>query len=134
MRVAVGDSRTLQLVEGLTRTRLVQYSGASGDYNPMHSDEVYATQVAGYPSVFAHGMLTMGMTGRILTDWFGPSSMARYTVRFRKPVYPGDSLSVTAVVTELVGGVHGDCAEVELTTTDQHGGCVLTGSAQVRLG
>ena len=47
------------------------YAGASGDYNPLHTDDKFATEVAGYPGVFAHGMLTMGMTGRMVTDWFG---------------------------------------------------------------
>ena len=67
----VGDTRELVLTEDLTRTQLVQYAGASGDYNPLHSDERFAVEVAGYPSLFAHGMLTMGMTGRVLTGWFG---------------------------------------------------------------
>jgi acyl dehydratase len=65
--VRVGEVREVVLTEEVTRTQLVQYSGASGDYNPLHSDERFATEVAGYPSVFAHGMLTMGITGRALT-------------------------------------------------------------------
>ena len=52
----------------LGRTDLVQYAGASGDYNPMHTDEV-AAQAAGLPSVFGHGMFSMGLLGRALTDW-----------------------------------------------------------------
>ena len=72
MKVEVGDTRTLQVVDDLTRTQIVQYAGASGDYNPLHSDDKFTTEVAGYPSVFAHGMLTMGMTGRVLTDWTAP--------------------------------------------------------------
>ena len=67
------------LVDDLTRTQIVQYAGASGDYNPLHSDEVFAREVAGYPGVFAHGMLTMGMTGRLLTDWVGDGRLAHAT-------------------------------------------------------
>ena len=62
-KIKVGDTHTAQIVDNLSRTQLVQYAGASGDYNPLHSDEVFTKEVAKYPSVFAHGMLTMGMTG-----------------------------------------------------------------------
>ena len=67
--LTIGDSYSEVVVEDLTRTQIVQYAGASGDYNPVHSDEKFVTEVAGYPTVFAHGMLTMGMTGRMLTNY-----------------------------------------------------------------
>ena len=66
-----GQTFEQTLVEDLKRTQIVQYAGASGDYNPLHSDEIFTTKVAGYPSVFAHGMLTMGMTGKMVTDIVG---------------------------------------------------------------
>ena len=69
--IKVGDTHTAVLVEDLKRTQIVQYAGASGDYNPLHTDEIFTTQVAGYPSVFAHGMLSMGLTGTMLTDYVG---------------------------------------------------------------
>ena len=74
-KLKVGDIHTAQLVEDLKRTQIVQYAGASGDYNPLHTDEIFTTKVAGYPSVFAHGMLTMGMTGKMLTDNFGDGKL-----------------------------------------------------------
>ena len=92
----VGDSRTEVVLENLSRTRIVMYAGASGDYNPLHSDEVYVTQVAGYPSVFAHGMLSMGATGKLLTDWVGDGQLTSYGVRFVNQVWPGDTLTATA--------------------------------------
>ena len=70
-QLKVGDTHTERVVEDLKRTQIVQYAGASGDYNPLHTDEIFTTKVAGYPSVFAHGMLTMGMTGKMLTDYVG---------------------------------------------------------------
>src|SRR5437868_14485052 len=97
----VGDTHSARLVEDLKRTQLVQYAGASGDYNPLHTDERFATEVAGYPSVFAHGMLTMGMTGRLLTDWFGAESLLAYGVRFVAQVWPCDRLNATANVAAL---------------------------------
>ena len=95
-KLAVGDSTEQLLVDDLTRTQIVQYAGVSGDYNPLHTDEVFAKEVAGYPSVFAHGMLTMGITGRVLTDWVGDGRLLSYGVRFVKQVWPGDTLTARA--------------------------------------
>src|SRR3546814_17684601 len=81
-KLKVGDTHSERVVENLSRTQLVMYSGASGDYNPLHSDEVYTTQAAGYPSVFSHGMLTMGLTGKMLTNWAGAGRIVKYGVRF----------------------------------------------------
>src|SRR5437764_11239678 len=124
-----GQTFEQTLVEDLKRTQIVQYAGASGDYNPLHSDEIYATKVAGFPSVFAHGMLTMGMTGRMLTDWFGDDALLRYGVRFQAQVCPGDTLTVTGEVT----AVDGDVAEVRVTTVNQDGVPVLSGTAAARV-
>lgn len=131
--VKVGDSRSLVVAENLTRTQIVMYAGASGDYNPLHSDEVYTTQAAGYPSVFAHGMLSMGATGRLLTDWFGAGRLARFGVRFLNQVWPGDTLTATATV-EVIrdeGGEH--LVDVTVTTTNQDGKPVVSGTATARL-
>jgi acyl dehydratase len=129
----VGDNREMSLVEDLTRTQIVQYAGASGDFNPLHSDEVYAKQVAGYPTVFAHGMLTMGMTARVLTDWVGDGRLLRYGVRFIKQVWPGDTLTARAEVT-AVREVDGQpVADFEVVTRNQAGDPVLTGTATARL-
>ena len=84
------------LVEDLKRRQIVQYAGASGDYNPLHTDEVFTTQVAGYPSVFAHGMLSMGLTGTMLTNYVGDGALKKYGVRFTSQVWPGDTLTSTA--------------------------------------
>ena len=89
------------LTDDLTRTQIVQYAGASGDYNPLHTDDKFTREIAGYPGVFAHGMLTMGMTGRVLTDWFGAEGLLSYGVRFVKQVWPGDALTATATVTSV---------------------------------
>ena len=127
-----GVTYTATVVENLSRTQIVQYAGASGDYNPLHTDEVFATRVAGYPSVFAHGMLTMGMTGRMLTDLVGDGRLTRFGGRFTSQVWPGDDLTTTATVE----AVHpGDEPTVDLTvvTTNQDGTAVFTGYASARV-
>ena len=85
-------------MEDLKRTQIVQYAGASGDDNPPHTDEIFTKEVAGHPSVFAHGMLTMGMPGRLLTDTVGDEHLTRYGVRFTAQVWPEDDLSACATV------------------------------------
>ena len=129
----VGDERVLVLTDDLTRTRIVQYAGASGDFNPLHTDEVYAREVAGYPTVFGHGMLTMGMTARVVTDWAGDARLLRYGARFLRQVWPGDALTATATVTGVRDEEGGPVAELEVVTRNQDGVAVLSGSATVRL-
>jgi len=131
--VKVGDSRTVAVAENLTRTQIVQYAGASGDYNPLHSDEVYVTKVAGYPTVFAHGMLTMGATGRVLTDWVGPERLLAYGARFEKQVWPGDTLTATATVESIEETDDGPVASFKVETVNEAGDRVLSGTARARL-
>ena len=131
--VQVGDTRTEVVLENISRTRIVMYAGASGDYNPLHSDEVYVTQAAGYPSVFAHGMLSMGATGKVLTDWVGNGRLTKYGVRFVAQVWPGDTLTATATI-DAVRDVDGvPYADFSVTTVNQDGVPVVTGTATARL-
>lgn len=131
--VSVGQTFEQVLVEDLKRTQLVQYAGASGDYNPLHSDEVFAKEVAGYPTVFAHGMLTMGMTGRLLTDTLGDGRLLRYGGRFTSQVWPGDTLTALATVDSIEDDDNGPIANLSVTTMNQDGTIVFRGEAAGRL-
>jgi acyl dehydratase len=128
-KLKVGDAHTARIVDDLKRTQIVQYAGTSGDYNPLHTDEVFTTKVAGYPSVFAHGMLTMGMTGRMLTDYVGDARLTKYGVRFTSQVWPGDTLDATATCTEVGDGL----AKFDVKTVNQDGFEVLSGYAEARV-
>ena len=94
--LAVGDVVATREVR-VTRDSLVRYAGASGDFNPMHTDEV-AAQAAGLPSVFGHGMFSMGLLGRALTDYVGVGNVASYKVRFTKQTWPDEVLTTTISV------------------------------------
>src|SRR6056300_2023383 len=118
-----GDTYTECLVEDLSRTQIVMYAGASGDYNPVHTDEKFTKEVAKYPSVFAHGMLTMGMTGRMITNYVGDGRLTKYGVRFTSQVWPGDSLNSTATVVDVTDGI----VNLDVETTNQDGVVVLSG-------
>lgn len=132
--LAIGDTHEAVVVDGLTRTQIVQYAGASGDFNPLHTDEVFATQVAGYPSVFAHGMLSMAMTGRMLTDWLGEGSLTEFGVRFVRQVWPGDTLTARATVTAVREVANNRLADLAVSTVNQAGDEVITGTATARVG
>ncbi len=129
----VGDTHSELVIDDLSRTQLVMYAGTSGDYNPLHSDDLYATKVAGYPGVFAHGMLSMGMTAKMLTNYVGDGRLTKYGVRFVRQVWPGDSLTATATVTALreEGGQH--FVDLDVATVNQSGEPVITGYAAARI-
>lgn len=129
----VGDTHTEVLVEDLKRTQLVQYAGASGDYNPVHTDEKFVTEIAGYPTVFAHGMLTMGMTGMLLTNYVGDGRLTKYGVRFVNQVWPGDTLTGTAEVVDIRHEDGVQLVDLKLTTVNQDDTPVLTGTATARI-
>lgn len=131
--VSVGQTFEQVLVEDLKRTQLVQYAGASGDYNPLHTDEVFAKEVAGYPTVFAHGMLTMGMTGRILTDTLGDGRLMSYGGRFTSQVFPGDDLKTVATVESIDPADDGGVIHLTVETSNQDGVVVFSGQASGRL-
>jgi len=97
--VSEGDEAPT-LTHVLTRTDLVAYAGASGDYNPMHHDEVKAT-AAGQPSVFGHGMFSMALLGTAITDYVGAGNVTRFTVRFARQTWPGEELRSSITVTGI---------------------------------
>jgi acyl dehydratase len=115
----------------LTRTDLVIYAGASGDFNPLHHDPDYAAK-AGLPDVMAHGMLSAGLLASALTKWFGAGCVAGYAVRFLKPVWPGDVLSAHCRRLEAVPDEDGSrIARAELELVRANGEAVLAGTARL---
>ena len=129
----VGDIHEERLVDDLTRTQIVQYAGASGDYNPVHTDTEFATQVAGFPSVFAHGMLSMGMTGKLVTNYVGDGRLTKYGVRFTRQVWPGDTLDSKAVVKEIREEGGQFYVDLDVETVNQNGETVIKGTASARI-
>jgi acyl dehydratase len=118
----------------LTRADLVRYAGASGDFNPIHwSDRI--AQGAGLPGVIAHGMLTLGAAGRIVTDWVGdPSRVRGYGARFTRPVLvPDDDTGATVTVTAVVSDVTDGIAKVDIKAVFEGKGVLGRAVAEVLL-
>jgi acyl dehydratase len=115
--VAVGDELPTQEFP-ITRADLVRYAGASGDFNPIHWNERYATSF-GLPDVIAHGMYTMATAIRVVTDWAGdPGAVLEYGVRFTRPVVVPDPGEALLRVGGVVRAVRDDgLVEVDLTAT-----------------
>ena len=128
-----GNEHSEVVIDNLSRTQLVMYSGASGDYNPLHTDEVYTKEVAGYPGVFAHGMLTMGLTGKMLTIYVGDGRLTKFGVRFTNQVWPGDTLTSTATVTVVRVEDGQALVDLEVKTTNQDGTTVVSGYATAKV-
>lgn len=130
MALKAGDRHEAVVIENVNRTHIVKYAGASGDFNPLHHDDTFSQRVGGYPTVFAHGMLSMGLTGRMLTDWLGPTALKKYGVRFTRQVWPGDTLTAKAEVLRVEDGL----ATIHVWTENQAGEAVVDGEAVAAAG
>lgn len=134
--IKVGDVLPSFTTEPISRLTLALYCGASGDHNPMHVDIDYA-RAGGSPDVFAHGMLSMGYLGRLLTNWVPQQQLREYGVRFVAITQVGDAITCSGTVTELFevesGGRRERRARLSLQTTNQHGQVKLSGDAVVAI-
>lgn len=128
MDVAVGDIAEPRLFGPITRTDIVRYAGASGDFNPIHHDQGFA-ESSGFPTVFSIGMYQAALLATFATDWLGAERIRRFTVRFSEQVWPDDVLTCTGTVVSVEPAEDGARAEVELTCTRQSGGVAVAGAA-----
>ena len=126
-QVKEGDTVPTFEVKNLTRTDIVKYAGASGDFNPIHHDETFA-KGAGYPSVFSHGMLTAGFASKCVTDYVGRQNLRKFAVSFRSQVWPGDTITCTGKVTRKFEEKGEKRIEGEVTATNQKGETAIAGS------
>ena len=103
----------------IDRALLKQYADASGDQNPIHQDEAFAKSV-GLADVIAHGMLTMALAGKYISDWAGgPQNVKEFSVRFTKPVIVPAGTSVDLTVSATVLEVVGNSVRLEISATSQ---------------
>ncbi|CAM3250342.1 bifunctional enoyl-CoA hydratase/phosphate acetyltransferase [Arthrobacter ulcerisalmonis] len=137
--VTAGQEIGTRTIE-VTRTDLVKYAGASGDFNPIHWNEAFATGVE-LPGVIAHGMFTMGAVVQLVTDWAGdPAAVVDFQTRFTKPVLVTDTTGTpdagaTIEVTGTIGKLDAEASTARVDLTVVAGGqkVLMKAQAVVRL-
>jgi acyl dehydratase len=129
--VAEGDEAPV-LTHTLTRGDLVEYAGASGDFNPMHTDEV-AAQESGLPTVFGHGMLSAGLLATAVDNWFGAGRLRRFQVRFVKQTWPGEVLATKITVVGKRRRDAEDLVDLECSLANESGEVKVAGVATAAL-
>jgi acyl dehydratase len=128
----LGDEIPALTTAPITASQLVRYSGASGDFNPIHTVHQVATN-AGLEGVIAHGMLVMGLIGRAITDWVGVAPLRQFGVRFVNVTRPGQTITVSGQVVEKME-VDGEYrVRCEVSAADQAGQEKVKGSFVVAL-
>jgi len=134
MSYSEGDVLEERVFGPVTRTDFVRYQGASGDFNPIHHDEIFA-QSAGFPTVFSVGMLQAGYLATYVTDLLGPDNVRRFKVQFREQVWPDDVLTcngtVVAVRTDATTGEK--VADLALEVRTQRGATAIRAEATFAL-
>lgn len=128
----VGERKSVDWVDDVSRTDFVKYAGASGDFNPIHHDEPHA-QEAGYPSVIGQGMFVAGILSELVAEWFGPRQVTAFETRFENPLFPGDAITVAAEIVELDTTAEQPTLELDLESTNQDGEVLVSGTATVEL-
>lgn len=125
----IGDSKVTQIGE-ITRTDFVKFAGAGGDFNPNHHDDEIA-RAAGFPSVFAMGMLTASLGSRLVSEWVGIKLVRSLEVRFKSMVWPGEKLAVEGTVARHLEQAGEKIAEIEFNVVNEGREVKLSGKAQV---
>ena len=97
--VQVGDTIPKLVKSPVSHLQLVKYAGASGDFNPLHTDPKIG-ELIGVGGIIAHGMLIMGFVGQLLSDYVGPTTLRKFDVRFKGMTRLGDVITCTGTITE----------------------------------
>jgi len=112
----------------IQRPQIARFAAATGDFNPIHTDEAFAQKI-GFPSIIAHGPLTLAFLTQVLGHNFGPEKVRGVAAQFRAPILPGDTLRVEGTVIEVAGG-RASC-ELRIVRGDDDVVATGTGSAEI---
>lgn len=130
--VQVGDTIPKLVKSPVTHLQLVRYAGASGDFNPLHTDPKFG-ELIGTGGIIAHGMLIMGFVGQMLSDYFGPTMLRKFEVRFKGMTRIDDVITCTGTITEKHEVDNAGRITGKVRATDQNGDVKITGTFVVAL-
>ncbi len=132
MRYPVGTSLPTLIKGPITKMDLVKYSGASGDFNPIHTIEEFAEQ-AGLGGIIAHGMLSMAYVGQVVTDFAGTDAdLIDFGVRFRAMVRPGDKVICKGTISKVEEKEDGEYVYLQVVAETESSQVVIKGNATLR--
>ena len=124
--VQVGDSIPKLVKLPISHLQLVRYAGASGDFNPLHTDPKIG-ELIGTGGIIAHGMLIMGFVGQMLSDYVGPASLRKFDVRFKGMTRIDDVITCTGTITEKYEVDDEARIAGKIQATDQNGDVKIIG-------
>ncbi len=124
--VQVGDDIPKLVKSPVSHLQLVKYAGASGDFNPLHTDPKFG-ELAGIGGIIAHGMLIMGFVGQMLSDYVGPAALRKFDVRFKGMTRIDDVITCTGTITEKHEGDNEGRITGKVRASDQNGDVKVAG-------
>jgi acyl dehydratase len=125
--VQIGDEIPRLMKTPITHLQLVKYAGASGDFNPLHTDPKIGEAI-GTGGIIAHGMLIMGFIGQMLSNYVGPQALRKFGVRFKGMTHLGDEITCTGTITEKYEENGEGRIAGEVWAADQKGDVKVTGT------
>ena len=125
--VQVGDEIPKLVKSPVTHLQLVRYAGASGDFNPLHTDPKIG-ELIGVGGIIAHGMLVMGFVGQLLSDYVGPGTLRKFNVRFKGMTHLDDVITCTGTITEIYEADGEARIAGKVQAADQNGDVKVTGT------
>jgi acyl dehydratase len=125
--VQIGDEIPRLIKTPITHLQLVKYAGASGDFNPLHTDPKVGEAI-GTGGIIAHGMLIMGFIGQMLSDYVGPQALKKFGMRFKGMTHLGDEITCTGTITEKYEDNGEGRIAGEVWAADQKGDIKVTGT------
>jgi acyl dehydratase len=125
--VQVGDAIPKLVKSPVSHLQLVRYAGASGDFNPLHTDPKFG-ELVGIGGIIAHGMLIMGFVGQMLSDYVGPTALRKFDVRFKGMTRLDDVITCTGTITEKFEADGEERIAGKVQATDQNGDVKVAGT------